>query len=99
MNNAIAKKEQFGISFDNVTDACFKATTFTVCNNPNQYLFWDGTHPTAQGHELIAEAAFQSTAVPEPLTLLGSGVALGFGAFFRHKSSKVKPKNHDKTQQ
>jgi len=91
VNNAIAKKEQFGITFENVTDSCLDAT-FTVCSNPNQYLFWDGTHPTTQGHLLIAEAAFQSTAVPEPNTSLGSVVALGFAFFLRRKLAMIQKK-------
>lgn len=40
----------FGLS--NVTDACFNG--ITVCATPNSYLFWDGVHPTAAGHQLIA---------------------------------------------
>jgi hypothetical protein len=33
-----------------------------------------------------------STPVPEPLTLLGSGIALGFGAFMKRKMDKAKIK-------
>ena len=29
----------------------------TLCSNPNQYLFWDNGHPTAEGHLLVAEDA------------------------------------------
>ena len=32
-------------------------------------------------------------AVPEPLTMLGSGAALGFGALMKRRSSKLKAKN------
>ncbi len=41
----------FGLT--NVTDACFNG--ITVCANPDGYLFWDGVHPTAAGHRLIAQ--------------------------------------------
>lgn len=27
---------------------------------PNAYLFWDGVHPTARGHEIIAKLAYQN---------------------------------------
>ena len=43
----------FGLT--NVTDACFNGVT--VCANPDSYLYWDGVHPTAAGHRLIAALA------------------------------------------
>ena len=39
----------------------------------------------AQGFDISLTA--QSEAVPEPLTILGTGVALGFGAMFKNKST------------
>jgi outer membrane lipase/esterase len=57
--------------FINVTDACGAAAAGTDCN---QYLFWDGIHPTAAAHQELALAVF-AQAVPEPssyaLLLLG----------------------------
>lgn len=64
--------------FTNVTDACAAVITNGGSCNPDQYLFWDGVHPTARGHELIASAMLQATApVPEPSTwaLMAFGVA------------------------
>lgn len=60
----------------NVTDACFNGAA--VCSNPDSYLFWDGIHPTAAGHRLIADAAFNVLAVPEPetYTLMLAGMGL-----------------------
>lgn len=43
----------FGLT--NVKDACFNG--ITVCANPDGYLYWDGVHPTAAGHRLIAALA------------------------------------------
>ncbi|EAZ92088.1 SGNH/GDSL hydrolase family protein [Crocosphaera chwakensis] len=57
--------------FTNVTDPCFNTNTSEVCNNPNQFLFWDNSHPTAAGHQLIADTAFQSLGIPEPKTTVG----------------------------
>lgn len=41
----------------NVTDPCIDVFAGTVCAPPRKYLFWDGIHPTATGHALIAEKA------------------------------------------
>lgn len=30
-------------------------TNFTVCNNPDKYLFWDIIHPTAKVHRVLSE--------------------------------------------
>ncbi|MDQ3125550.1 MAG: autotransporter domain-containing protein, partial [Pseudomonadota bacterium] len=43
----------FGLT--NVKDACFNG--FTVCATPDTYLYWDGVHPTAAGHRLLAMLA------------------------------------------
>jgi len=43
----------FGVS--NVTQACFNGVT--VCSNPDSYFYFDGVHPTAKGHEVIARLA------------------------------------------
>lgn len=46
----------------NVTDACVLGSCDAATN-----LFWDGIHPTAKGHELIADAMIAAV-VPEPQT-------------------------------
>jgi len=73
--------------FDNVTGTCFDKATFTACENPDRYLFWDDVHPTERGHALIA-GEFYATAIPEPsiITLIGIAVLIGFGKLsWRHK--------------
>ncbi|MGX1801298.1 autotransporter domain-containing protein [Brevundimonas naejangsanensis] len=45
-----ANPSAFGVS--NVTQACFNGVT--LCSNPDDYFYFDGVHPTAKGHEVIA---------------------------------------------
>jgi outer membrane lipase/esterase len=56
----IANPGAYGLS--NVTDACIMGTC-----NADQYLFWDGIHPSARGHEILAQAMYAQV-VPEPET-------------------------------
>jgi outer membrane lipase/esterase len=51
----------------NVTDACGAAVN--NCD-PASALFWDGIHPTARGHQILAGAVLAVVAVPEPGTYL-----------------------------
>jgi len=70
--------------FTNVSDSAYVGDTNApndgyVVPNPDQYLFWDGTHPTRVGHQLIGDHAFAAVAtlaIPEPTTwaLLGAGL-------------------------
>lgn len=53
--------------FTNVTDACFDSTAPSLCSNPDQYLFWDDIHPSAVGHQILAQE-FAAAAIPEPAT-------------------------------
>ena len=48
-----ANPSAFGVS--NVTQPCFNGVT--VCANPNDYFYFDGVHPTATGHAVIARLA------------------------------------------
>lgn len=41
--------------FSNITETCFNGAT--VCANPDDYVYWDGVHPTAAGHRLLAALA------------------------------------------
>lgn len=55
-NEVTAEPARYG--FTNVTESCLNQRAGTICSNPNEYLFWDGIHPTAAGHALIGEFAF-----------------------------------------
>ena len=49
----------------NVTDPCIFANNGQGCSNPDQFLFWDGLHPTSQRQQEIA-SVFQAAVVPVP---------------------------------
>jgi outer membrane lipase/esterase len=80
IDKIVADPSAFGLA--NVTSPCFSGsfdTAGSVCGDPNQYLFWDGEHPTAAAHALTANLAFDvltgtptnptdPPAAPEPST-------------------------------
>lgn len=73
-----ARPSEFG--FTNTTDACLGPTG--LCDKPENFLFWDGVHPTTTAHETVAHFAGDTLGVrkstPEPGVLLGlSAVAVG----------------------
>ena len=57
ISGVVAMPDAFGLT--NATDACLtpKVKKHAVCKHPDDYLFWDGIHPTRVGHNLLAEAA------------------------------------------
>jgi phospholipase/lecithinase/hemolysin len=69
-NRVQAAPSEFGLNLTNVTDACLVGSledvaqgNFSVCPNPDNYLFWDGVHPTTLVHNVIAETAFTALGV------------------------------------
>ncbi|MFN6485834.1 MAG: SGNH/GDSL hydrolase family protein [Nostoc sp. DedQUE03] len=54
--DAIANPAAFG--FTNVSSSCLSGSA--ICGNPDQFLFWDGIHPTTAAHRIIAESAFST---------------------------------------
>lgn len=68
LGDIVASPEAFGLS--NASDACILGQCAS-----SDYLFWDGIHPTARGHQILA-AAMQAQVVPEPQTLLLAAMGL-----------------------
>ncbi len=71
---ALADPAAFGIT--NTTHPAFDETTGVLVPNPEEYLFWDGVHPTSQVHAILGDRAYVLV-VPEP----GSIVLLLIGGF------------------
>ncbi len=53
---AITTPATFG--FTNVISPCLSGSR--ACGNPDQFLFWDGIHPTTAAHRILGEAAFSA---------------------------------------
>ncbi|MEA5416245.1 SGNH/GDSL hydrolase family protein [Synechococcus sp. BA-132 BA5] len=68
----------------NTTDSCFVAPTGSLCSNPDEYLFWDGNHPTTAVHRILGSAFYDAVRTPVPGPLPGplpvSGPLPVFGA-------------------
>jgi phospholipase/lecithinase/hemolysin len=86
----------FGFNPTTIHEACFDTTAQTLCSTlpavQNTYLFWDSVHPTAAGHLITADFAYDTlTATPETSTwamvLIGFAL-LGFSAFRRNRKTR-----------
>jgi phospholipase/lecithinase/hemolysin len=76
LDSIVADSASYG--FSNVTQPCLTGEVDyaggTPCANPGQYLFWDELHPTAAGHEIVADEAL-ALVTPEPASI--SLIAVG----------------------
>ncbi|WP_339382265.1 SGNH/GDSL hydrolase family protein [Nostoc flagelliforme] len=67
--DAIANPAAF--NFTNVSSPCLSGSS--TCGKPDQFLFWDGIHPTAAAHRIIGETAFstiQEAGIINPRSML-----------------------------
>jgi phospholipase/lecithinase/hemolysin len=55
LDDVVANAGKYGLT--DVTDMCIIPGVMgnAKCSNPNDYLFWDGIHPTSAGHALLAD--------------------------------------------
>ncbi|MEL6488507.1 MAG: SGNH/GDSL hydrolase family protein [Cyanobacteria bacterium J06621_3] len=87
--------------FTNVSEACLTNAqpgfVFEgVCSNPNEFVFWDQTHPTEAVHDEVAQLALDALmpsvnpgqtpqGIPEPSGILSLGLLGGIAAITRKK--------------
>ncbi len=79
LNNVLANPASFG--FTNTNQPCFDGAVGiggpgNVCANPDQYIFWDGIHPTTAMHTIIGNLA-TAAVVPVPAAVWLFASALG----------------------
>ena len=57
VHQVVGNPQAFGLG--DVVDACLKFFTLEdpICEDPQEYLFWDGIHPTVTGHGILEDAA------------------------------------------
>ena len=68
LQEAVAHPSRYG--FSNATQPCYSGTVLpdpgaTVCDNPNQYVFWDGEHPTSAFQTLLGAEMLVTVAIPQ----------------------------------
>lgn len=63
-NTVVATPEAFG--FENVNQSCITPGVVrrAACIKPDNYLFWDGIHPSRAGHQVIADMALHILSQP-----------------------------------
>lgn len=104
VNDIINEPTQFG--FLDVTNPClsspgFLIPPFTICSDPDSFLYLDSQHTTVSAQILFADLAYQTlasngelellptaTSVPEPFPLLPLFMTTGFGFLSRKRVSK-----------
>jgi phospholipase/lecithinase/hemolysin len=94
-NTIRATPAKFG--FKDVTNPCvtgnFQQVT-NICDNPDDFLFFDSVHPSSRTHNLIAQAALAAVngkTIPEPSAALGMLAlgALGAAGVLKRKSTSA----------
>ncbi|MEO6239005.1 MAG: SGNH/GDSL hydrolase family protein [Vicinamibacterales bacterium] len=60
LNDLVARPDAFGLT--NVTNACVTTVRPFTCDRPDEFLFWDGIHPTKTAHGIIAQEAASALA-------------------------------------
>jgi outer membrane lipase/esterase len=76
--DAIANPAKYG--FTDVTTPCLDEVAGTVCTDEATRLWWDGQHPTARGHRMLAAAATDTLIAPRTLSAQAESVGAATAA-------------------
>ncbi len=60
--------------FSNATDSCLWFYPTPACANPDEYVFWDGIHPTTAMHQVVGAAALRLVPLPGTVLLVVAGL-------------------------
>jgi phospholipase/lecithinase/hemolysin len=85
-----AVNDPAAFGYTDVTDRCYVGSLGgggTACATPDSYLFWDGQHPTAISHALIAAAAAEAIPEPPAALILLTAICAMLGLRVRSMSS------------
>lgn len=59
LNQVVADPQAYDLTVVDTTCITPGVLVKAVCRKPDEYLFWDGVHPTQRGHEILANYAKQ----------------------------------------
>lgn len=62
--NGVSSSGMVQHGFTNVTDPCldvesYATLQFSICDNPDQYFYWDMIHPSTRAHQVVADEMYQ----------------------------------------
>jgi len=82
LDDVVADPGAFGLT--DATTPC--ALSQSCIDNPGGNFFWDGIHPTAAGHAILADAALRTVPEPGTVILIAIGVVSLWTFAFRAKT-------------
>lgn len=94
-NRISSQPASYGLS--DVSNRCVVDLVQVPACNPDQWFFWDGTHPTAKGHSLIAAEMFQQ--VPGPLPVAGAAAAFSWSRHLRRRLRTAQTVNGERVKE
>ncbi|AFY52820.1 PEP-CTERM putative exosortase interaction domain-containing protein [Rivularia sp. PCC 7116] len=99
-NRAVANPGEFGFTQNSAIPCVVGdfSNISSVCDNPDEFIFFDAVHPSSKSHRLVADAtlsAIKHETVPEPSTVLSTLVigAVGTVGVLKRKRKNLSTLN------